>query len=168
VGERLWAVFKTLVFTVVVPGSVTVLPPYYLLPAGVGAEFSGWRAPGLPLIALGAACYFWCAWNFAWKGLGTPAPIDPPKTLIARGPYRFVRNPMYTGVLTVILGEAFLFASLRLLLAAAGFWLFSHAFVVLYEEPTLRAKFGASYEDYCRRVPRWVPGRPKRYHRLVC
>jgi protein-S-isoprenylcysteine O-methyltransferase Ste14 len=157
VGERLWAIFKTLLFTVLVPGAVTVLIPYYLLPAGTRAEFSGWRFLGPPLIVLGAAGYFWCAWNFAWRGLGTPAPIDPPRILVARGPYRFVRNPMYVSVLTVVVGEAVLFASLSILIAAAIGWLFFHTFVVLYEEPTLRSKFGSSYEGYCRQVPRWVP-----------
>lgn len=156
-GDRLWAVFKTLLFTVLIPGSVTVLIPYYLLPDGAGAEFSRRRLLGLALIALGTAGYFWCAWNFAWGGLGTPAPIDPPKTIVARGLHRYVRNPMYVGVLTVLAGEAVLFASLRLWIAAVVGWLLFHTFVVLYEEPTLRSKFRASYEEYCGAVPRWIP-----------
>jgi len=90
-------------------------------------------------------------------GLGTPAPIDPPKSLVVNGLYRFVRNPMYVGVVLVLFSEGLLFSSSRLLeyavLVGAGFFLF----VVAYEEPTLRKKFGASYQAYCQAVPCWIP-----------
>jgi protein-S-isoprenylcysteine O-methyltransferase Ste14 len=149
-------IIRTLIFTVFVTGTVTVYVPYRLLPGGnldVGAA----RYAGIPLIALGAMVYLWCAWSFAVEGLGTPAPIDPPKRLVARGPYRHVRNPMYIGVLNVLLGEALLFHSLRVLEFALFAFIASHLFVVLYEERALRRKFGAEYEDYCRVVPRWIP-----------
>jgi protein-S-isoprenylcysteine O-methyltransferase Ste14 len=113
-------------------------------------------------IALGAAFYCWCAWEFASAGRGTPAPIDPPKLLVARGLYRVVRNPMYVGVLLVLLGESLVFGSWDLLRYAVLVWLCFHLFVVLYEEPALRRKFGASYEDYCQRVWRWTLQLPPR------
>jgi protein-S-isoprenylcysteine O-methyltransferase Ste14 len=150
-------VIKTLIFTVLVPGTVAVYVPYRLLspgsrPVGTGLELIGI----LPVVA-GAAVYFRCAWDFASVGHGTPAPIDPPKTLIVTGLNRFVRNPMYVGVDLVILGEAMLFRRLSLLIYAVCVWLAFHLFVVLYEEPHLRKKFGGAYEAYCREVPRWIP-----------
>ena len=94
------ALLKTLIFTILVPGTVTILIPRWLLSAEAVQPTSAFRFVGLIPIAIGAAIYFWCAWDFATKGKGTPAPIDPPKELVARGLYRFVRNPMYAGVLS--------------------------------------------------------------------
>lgn len=153
---------KTLIFTVVVPGTVTVLVPYRLLSSAAARpamEMSGLRYFGLAPILLGALIYFWCAWNFTFTGKGTPAPIDPPKEMVVKGLYRFVRNPMYIGVLSLLLGEAVLFES-RLLLEYAG-WVFLgfYLFVLLYEEPALRRIFGESYQRYCDAVPRWLPVR---------
>ncbi len=113
---------------------------------------------GCLLIAAGIALYFACAfWGFALRGEGTPAPIDPPKKLVMEGPYRVVQNPMYWSVAFVMLGEAILFRSPPLAKWSAAFFAATIAFVLLYEEPTLRRKFGAEYEEYCRRVPRWIP-----------
>src|SRR5262249_21183385 len=106
---------------------------------------------------LGVAIYLWCAWHFTFTGRGTPAPIDPPKHLVARGPYRVVRNPMYVGVLTAVLGEALLFQSLSLVVYAALVLLAVHLFVFFYEAPSLRQQSGASYQDYGAQVPRWIP-----------
>ncbi|HTD53691.1 MAG TPA: isoprenylcysteine carboxylmethyltransferase family protein [Thermoanaerobaculia bacterium] len=115
------------------------------------------RYLGAALLAAGAAVYLWCAWDFATTGGGTPAPIDPPRSLVERGLYRHVRNPMYLGILLLLGGEAMLFRS-RALLAYAGLvFLFFFLFVVAYEEPALRRKFGQTYERYCDRVPRWIP-----------
>jgi protein-S-isoprenylcysteine O-methyltransferase Ste14 len=158
-GERLWAVFKTLLFTVLLPGSVTVLIPYYFLRPGSWPEFTGTGAVGVALIALGATGYLWCAWNFAWVGVGTPAPIDPPRRLVAVGLYRFVRNPMYVAVVSVLFGESMLFRSGRVVGYALIACLACHLFVVFYEERALRKKFGADYEAYCKTVPRWLPKR---------
>ena len=144
---------KTLIFTVLVPGTVTVLVPRWLLPEGARPQWP----PGIALIAVGALIYLRCAWDFATRGQGTPAPVDPPKKLVARGLYRYVRNPMYWGVLTVVVGESVWFASWRLLEYAAVVWVMFHCFVVFLEEPVLRQKFGAGYEEYLRRVPRWIP-----------
>jgi protein-S-isoprenylcysteine O-methyltransferase Ste14 len=110
------------------------------------------------LIACGVALYVVCAfWGFALRGLGTPAPFDPPKKLVTEGPYRVVRNPMYWSVALVLGGEALVFRSATLIEILALFGVGVVAFVLLYEEPTLRRKFGSEYDDYCRRVPRWLP-----------
>ena len=158
--RRVTPVIRTLIFTIFVPGFWTILMPYWLVPRGGHADLRGWGALGLPLIAGGAALYVTCAfWAFARLGRGTPAPFDPPRRLVVEGPYRFVRNPIYWGVGSVLAGEAMLFHSLPLLETAAGFLVATHLFVLLYEEPTLRRKFGAEYEEYCRAVPRWLPRR---------
>lgn len=151
---------KLAVFTLLVPCTVTLwLPRFFYAslyrwdarPQGAAA------AAGIVLLVLGAAGYFSCALAFAFTGRGTPAPIDPPKRLVARGLYRYVRNPMYLSVLLVLLGECVMFRSWRLLRYAAFCFAFAFLFVLLYEEPALRSKFGASYEEYCRSVPRWIP-----------
>jgi protein-S-isoprenylcysteine O-methyltransferase Ste14 len=151
---------KTLLFTVFVPASVTIYLPYLILsspsalpPLPIGI----FRYIGLPLMLLGASIYFWCAWDFTFAGRGTPAPIDPPKELVVRGLYRYVRNPMYVGVLLILLGEALFFASWRLLGYAGLVFLAFNLFILLYEEPTLRRQFGESYRRYCASVPRWIP-----------
>jgi protein-S-isoprenylcysteine O-methyltransferase Ste14 len=112
---------------------------------------------GGAVIAIGAAIYFRCAWEFAVRGLGTPAPIAPTKFLVTTALHRYVRNPMYIGVFTVLVGEAVTFRSVVLLGYAALFCIPVQLFVVFYEEPTLRRQFGESYEEYLRSVPRWIP-----------
>jgi protein-S-isoprenylcysteine O-methyltransferase Ste14 len=108
-------------------------------------------------IVLGACIYFRCAWEFAVRGLGTPAPIAPTKFLVVSGLHRYVRNPMYLGVALVIVGEAGLFRAAHLAEYAVVMLLTAHLFVIFYEEPTLRRQFGESYEQYRRTVPRWIP-----------
>lgn len=155
---RMWNVVKTAIFTIVVPGTVGVYMPYRLGEPRVhpvsAIAWLGW-AP----IVIGAAIYFWCAWDFATVGRGTPLPADAPKRLVARGLYRYVRNPMYVGVMLVILGQAMWFESEVVLWYATAVAICFNAFVLLYEEPTLRRKFGESYACYCRTVPRWLPKR---------
>jgi protein-S-isoprenylcysteine O-methyltransferase Ste14 len=159
-GTIAWALFKTAVFTLVVPGTVGVLIPSVLLSESGGSyrmPATAWRWIGfLPLI-IGACIYFKCAWDFAVTGLGTPAPIDMPRRLVVKGLYRFVRNPMYVGVASFVVGQAILFGSVAVGVYIVSVWLICNLFVVFYEEPTLRRKFGAEYEEYCRRVPRWLP-----------
>jgi len=150
-------ILKTVVFTVLVPGSVILLVPYLLLAKDVPrpAGWVNWLAI-VPCV-LGALILLWCAWDFAVVGRGTPAPIDPPKSVVVSGLYRFVRNPMYVGVELVILGEALLFSSTRLLGYALLLGICFHLFVVFYEEPPLTKKFGGPYQEYCQAVPRWIP-----------
>jgi protein-S-isoprenylcysteine O-methyltransferase Ste14 len=151
-------ILKTMLFTVVVPGTVLVVVPRWLL----GGAFH-WPERGVlvwvggVVILLGAATYFRCAWEFAVRGLGTPAPIAPTKFLVTTALHRYVRNPMYIGVFTVIVGEAIIFRSAILWWYAAFFCVPVELFVVFYEEPTLRRQFGESYEEYRRAVPRWIP-----------
>jgi protein-S-isoprenylcysteine O-methyltransferase Ste14 len=155
-----WALFKTVGFTLVVPGTVGVLVPRWLvLGEGRREALPGvwWRWMGLlPLIA-GAYIYLACAWDFAVTGLGTPAPIDMPRKLVVKGLYRFVRNPMYVGVTWVVLGQAVLFGSGSVGIYVISLWTIFHFFVVFYEEPVLSRKFGEDYQEYCLRVPRWLP-----------
>jgi protein-S-isoprenylcysteine O-methyltransferase Ste14 len=112
----------------------------------------------LPL-GIGAAIYLRCLQEFATRGLGIPAPIDHPKELVVTGLYRYVRNPMYLGVLLFLLGEALFLQYPGFLVYAIAWVLFVHVNVLLYEEPNLRRKFGSSYERYTTVVHRWVPGR---------
>ena len=98
-----------------------------------------------------------CVLTFALLGRGTPAPFDPPRRLVIRGPYRFVRNPMYIGAGLALGGAALFYNSVWLLAYVVLFLLAAHIFVVWYEEPTLRRTFGEEYDSYCRRVRRWWP-----------
>jgi protein-S-isoprenylcysteine O-methyltransferase Ste14 len=151
---------KTLIFTVLVPGTVAVLIPYRLAssPAARGSmPLGNFRYFGFVLIIAGALIYLWCAWDFAFAGKGTPAPIDPPKELVVRGLYKHVRNPMYVGVLSLAFGQAIWFEAVRLIAYAGLVFVLFSAFVVFYEEPALTRKFGDRYKRYCERVPRWIP-----------
>jgi protein-S-isoprenylcysteine O-methyltransferase Ste14 len=91
------------------------------------------------------------------KGLGTPAPVYPTRRLVVGGLYRYVRNPMYVGVFSIVLGQAAIFGDARILAWGLFFWLATHVFVVAYEEPTLRRSFGDEYLSFTQNVPRWVP-----------
>jgi len=122
-----------------------------------GAARLRWLA-AIPSV-LGFAVAARCVWDFGWTGHGTPAPMAPPQRLVVVGFYRYVRNPMYVGFasgwigLWIIFGHANPWAIAAVAAVAVGVYLF----VRLYEEPTLRGKFGADYEEYCRNVPRWRP-----------
>jgi protein-S-isoprenylcysteine O-methyltransferase Ste14 len=114
------------------------------------------------VVALGAAIALPCVWQFAWRGLGTPAPFDPPRRLVITGPYRWVRNPMYLGFALVLIGEAIVYPHITttMLILTVILWAFVSLFVIAYEEPTLRRLFGSDYEAYCRDVHRWIPTFP--------
>lgn len=148
---------KTVVFTILVPGFVTVGAPYLLLGGTPKPGHGPLAWLGLFCLVAGAGIYFRTAWEFAVRGLGTPAPIAPTKFLVVSGLHRYVRNPMYIGVLLVILGEAALFRASVLASYAVVFWVLVNLFVTFYEEPTLGKQFGESYEQYLRTVPRWIP-----------
>jgi len=150
-----------LVFTVVVPGTVTVVLPYFILGRALRLDLVRWPASqSLGLLLVGLGIYLRCLWDFVVAGRGIPSPIDHPKHLVVRGLYRYVRNPMYLGVLGVLLGEVVLFRSAALLGYAALWLLVVHLVVLVYEEPNLRSRFGTSYEHYCQHVRRWIPGPP--------
>lgn len=123
-------------------------------PAAIGAA----QIMGMMIGSAGAVVALWCVVTFVRIGKGTPAPFDPPRRLVIRGPYRFVRNPMYMGAGTALAGAALFYRSLPLLAYGVLFLLVTHLFVMWYEEPTLRRTFGPEYEAYCHRVRRWWPG----------
>jgi protein-S-isoprenylcysteine O-methyltransferase Ste14 len=154
---------KTVIFSILVPGTVAFGVPWLLL-QGAGGERvvlpSVWLVGVLPLL-FGVGLYLWCAAAFTFIGHGTPAPIAAPTVLVARGAYRWVRNPMYVAVLAVVSGQALLFRSWLLAGYALLLWGLFHAFVVGVEEPSLRRQFGTSYEMYLRAVPRWIPRVPR-------
>jgi protein-S-isoprenylcysteine O-methyltransferase Ste14 len=114
---------------------------------------------GATLAVLGAGLATWCILAFVFVGHGTPAPFDPPRRLVVRGPYRFLRNPMYLGAGLALVGAALYVGSLALFAYTLVFVAVSDQFVRRYEEPTLRRLFGPDYEAYCRAVRRWRPGR---------
>ena len=149
---------KALLFVIFVPGTFLVAIPCFLLASGRGRfEIGMWKWFGIVPLILGGVTLLWCVWDFARIGRGTPVPIDPPKVLVKRGMYRFTRNPMYVGVLAALGGEALLFQSLAILGLAIFMGLIVHLFVIFYEEPVLRKKFGETYEEYLKSVPRWFP-----------
>jgi protein-S-isoprenylcysteine O-methyltransferase Ste14 len=112
--------------------------------------------PGVALLLLGGVLMLWCVWLFVVRGRGTPAPFDAPRELVALGPYRYSRNPIYLAGLCMWIGWGLLERSISVLLVAPVLFAVVHLLVVLYEEPTLRRSFGNSYLDYCQRVPRWI------------
>lgn len=153
---------------VLLPGTVTVVVPAAILIPGDGPEI-GWGLDGvaaalpivlgLALIAAGLALWTWALRLFARIGRGTLAPWDPTRQLVVEGPYRHVRNPMISGVLAVLLGEATLFGSPALLIWFAAFLALNWVGFLVYEEPGLVRRFGDEYGEYRRNVPRWLPRR---------
>jgi protein-S-isoprenylcysteine O-methyltransferase Ste14 len=163
------ALLGTIVFTLTIPGTVIVLVPYLLTGWNLRPPFLGieaTRSLGGALIVLAAPLFFRFLAGFVREGHGTPAPIAPPQHLVVGGPFRWVRNPGYVAVVSLVVGQALLFGSRAVLAWAAFLAVAFHVFVVLYEEPTLRRQFGEEYEAYCREVPRWLPRRrPSRWAR---
>jgi protein-S-isoprenylcysteine O-methyltransferase Ste14 len=158
--QRTTAIVGSALFFVVAPAVMAGLIPWWITgwrfrPAYLDLELT--RAVGVVLIIAGLPGLVDSFSRFALQGLGTPVPIAPPQRLVVTGLYRYVRNPMYVAVIVIILGQALLFADWRLILCGALFWLAAHVYVVAYEEPTLRRKFGVQYAAFCANVPRWIP-----------
>jgi protein-S-isoprenylcysteine O-methyltransferase Ste14 len=152
------AVAKTLIFTLLVPGSVAGIVPWWLRHDSAIAISGPQECFAVVLICIGSAIYLCTAlWSFAWVAGGTPAPFAPPRILVVRGLHRFVRNPMYIGVGCIIRGQAWLFHSLPSTAYLVLWLLVVHLFVVFYEEPTLQKQFGEEYQHYLATVPRWLP-----------
>ncbi|MGW1340458.1 methyltransferase family protein [Kribbella sp. NPDC002412] len=122
---------------------------------------SGWAAPrfwpGLVLVAAGAYVVLRAFVRFVREGRGTPAPVAPTEQLVVGGDYRYVRNPMYVGVVTAILGQALTFLDPWVLGYGVLAWAVMASFVRWYEEPALLSRYGAQYEQYRRTVPAWLP-----------
>src|SRR5215468_6343952 len=135
---------RSIFFTFLLPGTVTVAIPYWILSsrdAGIFSNGNAFRYLGVPLIMIGAAGLLWCIWQFFSEGRGTLAPIDAPKHLVVRGLYKYVRNPMYVSVATILIGEAILFMSSAIIIETGIFMVLVYLFVVFYEEPTLQQRF---------------------------
>ncbi len=157
VMHRARAALGSLVFLVLAPGVVAGLLPWVL---------TGWqsRSPGLAievlgviLLAAGAVVLISAFARFVFEGVGTPAPVAPTQKLVVGGLYRHVRNPMYLAVAATIVGQALILGRLGLLAYAAVFFVVVAAFVRVYEEPTLAARYGDQYDAYRRAVPAWRP-----------
>jgi protein-S-isoprenylcysteine O-methyltransferase Ste14 len=149
---------KTILFMLLVPGLLLGAMPIWLVQTDTALfSFSVFRWLAVPFWVAGTAVMLWCAWAFTVRGRGTPSPTDPPRELVVSGLYRYVRNPIYLGVLAVFLGYVLWHPSRAILLCPVLVAISSHLFVIFYEEPHLRKTFGAAYEEYYKFVPRWIP-----------
>ncbi len=159
--KRLKAAVGTAIFLVVAPGIVAGLVPWWI----TGWDDGSPRWPGvvrlLGLVLVVAGCVFvlQAFVRFAVEGIGTPAPVAPTERLVVGGIYRFVRNPMYLAVGSIIVGQALWFSRSVLLAYAALFAVAVVSFVRWYEEPTLARQFGSAYDQYRANVPGWWPRR---------
>ena len=154
------AVLGSALFFVLAPGTVAGLVPWWISRWHFETPIIGWlplRIAGAVLVTAGVLVLLDSFMRFALQGLGTPAPVFPTRHLVITGLYRYVRNPMYVAVVAAILGQGLIFGNVHLLEYGAAVWLAFHLFVVAYEEPTLRATFGAEYGAFCGGVPRWIP-----------
>ena len=150
---------RSLLWTLLLPGFFAGYVPWRFF--GLGQTRVDWHSPaqllGLSCMSLGAVLLTACILEFARTGRGTLSPLDPPRHLVVRGLYRYVRNPMYLSVTAIVLGETLVTRSRALGVYWALWFLAVNLFVIGYEEPTLRHQFGASYDEYTRRVGRWIP-----------
>jgi protein-S-isoprenylcysteine O-methyltransferase Ste14 len=163
VGGSLWLAVRSLLWTILLPGLFAGFLPWRYF--GLSQAVIDTRSPrqwlGVAAIGIGIVLLGTCIWEFARRGRGTLAPVDPPTTLVIQGLYRYVRNPMYLSVTMIVLGEALLTGSKALLAYWAVWFLAANLFVIGYEEPTLRRRFGPAYERYRATVGRWVPRGPQ-------
>jgi protein-S-isoprenylcysteine O-methyltransferase Ste14 len=154
-----WLGIRSIAWAAVLPGLFAGYMPWRFF--GLAHVQVTWRDPlhllGLVFIVLGVGLLAACIWEFAHRGRGTLAPVDPPRQLVVQGLYRYVRNPMYLSVTTIVFGELLLTRSLALLTYWAIWFAAVNLFVIGYEEPTLRRQFGASYDQYTQTVGRWIP-----------
>jgi protein-S-isoprenylcysteine O-methyltransferase Ste14 len=158
--RRTVAIFGSFFFLLLAPGVVAGVVPWWISHWEIGPPLLGsaaFRVLGVALMVVGLPMLLDSFARFAIQGLGTPAPVFPTKHLVITGLYRYVRNPMYVGVIAVIAGQGLLFGNLRVLLYGVLVWLAFSLFVMGYEEPVLRKTFGDEYREFCENVPRWVP-----------
>jgi len=148
---------KSLLYLIMEAGLFALYIPLAFLRTGTWIKTGVLAFLAIPLWLIGTLIVLRCFWDFTFKGRGTPAPIEPPKELVVTGFYRYVRNPIYVGVLLIFLGHFLWFGYLALLTYTLIAFIGVHFFIILYEEPTLEKKFGPAYEDYLKRVPRWLP-----------
>ena len=154
------ALLGSALFFLIAPVTIGFIVPWWIAGWQIGAaapEDNLFRAAGAVLVILGLVPLVESFGRFALVGLGTPAPVAPTKHLVVTGFYRYVRNPMYVGVLAIILGNALILEDSAIFAYAALVALGFAAFVMGYEEPILRRQFGAEYHEFCKNVPRWIP-----------
>jgi protein-S-isoprenylcysteine O-methyltransferase Ste14 len=155
--------WRTLIFVCFVgPGPVIGLVPYWLSGWHLATPIAQWRYLGILMTVVGLIPLADSIIRFVREGRGTPEPLHPTETLVVSGLYRYVRNPMYVGVITMIFGEAVFLDNRHVAEYGAIAWVIMHLFVLFYEEPTLRRRYGADYDAFCRRVGRWIPRLTKR------
>ena len=154
-----WLALRSLLWTILLPGVVAGYVPWRFF--GRGRTPFDLTSPtqllGLVCIGLGVVLLAACIFEFAWTGRGTLSPADPPPHLVVRGLYRYVRNPMYLSVTMILLGEALVVHSVALTIYWAIWFAAANIFVLCYEEPALRRRFGSSYNEYTQQVRRWIP-----------
>jgi protein-S-isoprenylcysteine O-methyltransferase Ste14 len=158
--QRTIAVLGSAVFFLVAPCTLAGLVPWWITDWQLRPPFLNLaltRGIGVIMILAGVPGLVDAFARFALQGLGTPAPIAPPRNLVVTGLYRYVRNPIYVALVAIILGQAMLMGDWRLVVYGALLWLFFHVWVVAIEEPTLEQTFGEKYEAFRAAVPRWIP-----------
>jgi protein-S-isoprenylcysteine O-methyltransferase Ste14 len=158
--RKVLAVVGSAVFLVIAPGFVAGLAPWWISHWQIERPLLGiplFRLGGGLLVTLGAVGLLDSFIRFALQGVGTPAPVFPTCHLVVTGLYRYVRNPMYVAVVFTILGQGLILGNVTLLEYGGIVWLLFHEFVLIYEEPALRASFGSEYKSFCAEVPRWIP-----------
>jgi protein-S-isoprenylcysteine O-methyltransferase Ste14 len=150
-------VLISILYLVLEAGLFALYIPLVLLRTGSHVDMGIFSWFAIPLWLIGSLIILRCFWDFLFRGHGTPLPANPPKELVVTGLYRYVRNPIYVGAFSIFLAHYLWFGYWSLLLYAVLSFIGVHLFIISYEEPNLRRKFGAAYEEYCRRIPRWIP-----------
>jgi protein-S-isoprenylcysteine O-methyltransferase Ste14 len=155
---------ESILATIVVPGTAVGVIPWLILRQTGGAAptvFGPLEILALAGAIAGAGMVIWVSFAFVRQGHGTPIPVDPPTTFVASGLFRYVRNPMYFGALLVLASEVIFFRSVAILVFGFFLWLALHSFLVIWEEPQLKRRFGATYLEYVATTPRWFPRIPR-------
>lgn len=151
---------RNLFFTILQPGVVAGVVPYLILRSTgrdlIPGSFNTLHYAGAILMAAGFLIMIACILRFATEGRGTLSPLDPTKRLVVSGLYRYSRNPMYVGVMLILIGEAVFWRSPAMALYAAVIFIAFNIFISLHEEPRLRRQFAEEYERYVKRVRRWI------------
>jgi protein-S-isoprenylcysteine O-methyltransferase Ste14 len=158
--RRIFAALGSGIFLVIAPGFIAVYVPWRICRWRIGEPLLGIsliRIAGILLMIPASLVLLDCFARFALQGLGTPAPVFPTKHLVISGVYQYVRNPMYIAVVILILGQGLWCGNASVLEYGLAVWAAFHLFVLMYEEPTLRRKYGSEYLEFCAHVPRWIP-----------
>lgn len=153
------SIFKHIRDIVLLPFTVSIVIPFliYKKTATLFGENPFHKPAGILLFITGLALFSWTVYLFRSFGKGTLAPWTPTQKLVVRGPYKYCRNPMITGVFFILIGETLFFNSLNIFIEVVIFFLINTVYFILKEEPDLKKRFGAEYDTYKRNVPRWIP-----------